>query len=96
MLQAECAARESIRGAHIEAEEQIASARAQARRIHERADARIVRLRAGAQRRLSERIAELHAAGAALQRVDVEPDPCDGRLAVAVARVAAALSGGAR
>jgi vacuolar-type H+-ATPase subunit H len=94
VLEAECAARERIERARQEAAERIADARREARRIRERADARRVRLRSACQRRVAQRVAELERAAQAIEGTLPQQDERYARLDEAVARLAAALTGG--
>jgi vacuolar-type H+-ATPase subunit H len=94
VLEAERAARERIEGARQEAVGLIADARREARRIQERTDARVIRLRAACQRRVAQRAAELERAAQDMQSIPVQQDERYARLDEAVARLAAALTGG--
>ena len=94
VLEAERATRESIARAQAQAAEFIVAAREKARRINERTDARVSNLRAACQRRILQRTTELQCATEALQCTPFEQDERYQRLADAVARLAAALTGG--
>jgi hypothetical protein len=94
VLAAEQRARESVARARAAAEAQLAQTRLRARAIEQRADARVTKLRAACQRWAAARSAELNQQAAALRNAPAEDAERRERLAEAVARLAAELSGG--
>ena len=95
VLQAEAEARDAVAKCERDAQRVVQTAKARARAISDRADARIASAHTALAGRVAADVERLEAEGAALE-AKAGDSPDSGRLAAAVAALAAELTGAAR